>query len=445
MVPDWKILDKMKSHKGEPLLQFQRDGVWQMLPRQHNLLADEMGLGKTVQAIALIDVLHLTKILIIAKASIKRGWEKKIYEWSTIKRSIQIIDKRTDFVSDLAEIVIINYDLLTHSYMFQQLKNEKWDIVICDEAHSLKNMKAKRTVAILSNNGLCRSAARTLMITGTPILNRPIEFFPILKVLAPLVIAPYSDYFRYAKRYCDGWQDGFGLNAKGASHTEELNQKLRKHYMIRRTVDEVEVQLPKERYEIVLIDSEKEVQDKLKVLNNPNRFDFKHQDLGITAGELATLRRETAEKKIEAAISLIKDYVESTDKIVLFAYHHSVIERLERELKDYGTVTLSGSTSQSNRERTLQSFTLQKAVKVFIGQIQAAGEGIDGLQGVCHNVVFIETSWVPGEIDQAIKRLKRMGQTKSVLVRFLVWANSVEEHMMRVALDKVKVIKEILK
>ena len=283
------------------------------------------------------------------------------------------------------------------------------------------------------------------MMTGTPVLNRPSELYPMLKVLAPAVISPYSDYWSYAKRYCDAWQDGFGLNDRGASHTDELNKKLREHYMIRKTWEEVDVQLPKRRYEMVFIDPSEEVKGPLKILETFERGDFKHQKLGADGGQLATLRRETAEAKVAACIEQIKGYVESSGKLVIFAYHHSVIERLKNELQDFGVVVLTGSTSVGGRQAAIDLFQMDETKHVFIGQIQAAGEGIDGLQSVCHSILFVETSWVPSEISQAIARLWRLGQQKSVLIRFLVWANSIEEHMIRVALDKVKTIREIVR
>lgn len=428
------------------LYKFQQDSQSLLSSRKHNLLADEMGLGKTVQAIEMINRNRLRMVLIICKASIKINWERKLKEWLISARYIQIINKKTDRIEPLAEIIIVNYDLITHSYLFYQLKEIEWDLIICDEAHYLKNLEARRTQAVLAKDGLIHKAKRTLMMTGTPVLNRPIELYPILRVLAPQVIAPYSDKFKYAKRYCDGYQDGFGFNDRGASNTEELNKRLRQHYMIRRTWNELEIQLPKKRYEMVFIDQTEAVKGHLKVLDDAQRTDFKHQKLNIDAGGLATLRRETAEAKIVCCISTIKEWVESSGKLVIFAYHHSVIERLEHELKEYGTLTLTGSTSQSNRQRAIDTFRQEgSSKKVFIGQIQAAGEGIDGLQDVCHHILFVESSWVPGEISQAIARLWRIGQKQSVLVRFLIWANSIEEHMMRVALEKVKTIKEIVK
>lgn len=426
-------------------LPFQVEGINIMARRKHNLLADDMGLGKTIQAIGLINRLKLRTVLIIVKASIKINWKRKLEEWLDTPRVIQIVNKKTDVVEELAEVVIVNYELVSHSYMFQQLCLREWDLLICDEAHALKSTDSKRTKAVLAKNGIAHHAKRSLMLTGTPILNRPVELYPILKTFAPQVMYPYNDYFRFAKRYCDAWQDGFSFNVKGASNTEELNKKLREHYMIRRLTHEVEVQLPKRSHEIIFIDSDESVISRLRVLDAASRRDFKHQTLDAGAGELATLRRETAEAKIDRGMDTIKEYVESTEKIVIFAYHRSVIDKLKTVLGEYGVVALTGSTSQQERDKSIQSFKNDPNIKVFLGQIQAAGEGIDGLQEVCHNVLFLEWSWVPGEIEQACKRVHRLGQTRPVFIRFLVWADSVEEHIMRVALDKVKVIREIMK
>lgn len=418
-----------------------------LMTRRHNLLAHEMGLGKSLIAVELINRLELKKVLVICKASIKTHWLRKLDEYldNPWVYKAFAINRRIDVIPWNVDIIVVNYDLITHSHIFQQLKKFKFDLLICDEAHYLKNMDTKRTKAVLSRSGLVFNCDRTLMMTGTPVLNRPAELYPMLKVLAPKAIAPYNDWWSFAKRYCDAWQDGFGLNADGASHTDELNLKLREHYMIRRTWKDVEVQLPRRRYEMVFIDPDAAVNEKLRTIEQAERKDFKHQKLNTDVGGLATLRRETAEAKIDTCIEQIKEYVIASGKLVIFAYHHSIIERLTHELSGFGVCALTGHTSQNHRQIEIDSFINDPNRRVFLGQIQAAGEGIDGLQSVCHNILFVETSWVPAEISQAIARLWRLGQERSVLVRFLIWANSIEEHMLRTALDKVQTIQEIVK
>lgn len=424
---------------------YQVEGMAQMIVRQHNLLADSPGLGKTIQVILLRNALMLRKILIICPASVKLNWKRELENWLTSDLSIQIINKKTDIIEPFSEVIIVNYDLITHSFLFEQLKQIQFDLGVCDEAHYLKNMKARRTHAVLAKNGLIHNCGRTIMVTGTPILNRPIELYPILKVLSPETIKPYNDYYRFAHRFCDAWMDGFALNVKGASHIEDLNQRLRQRYMVRRTVEEVMDELPKVRYQLFFVQTNKDTKLILEAIDNATKKDFKYQKFDAAAGELALLRRETAEKKFLAVSEYIIDQVVQLEKVVIFAYHHSVIDKLMNVLAKFNPVKLDGSMNSSQRQAAIDKFKDCFNCKVFVGQIQAAGQGIDGLQTVCNNVLFLEWSWVPGEIEQAVRRLARIGQTKPVLAQFLVWADSVEEHMMRVALDKVKVIKEVLK
>lgn len=429
-----------------PLLRsYQLQGIKQMCDRRHTLLADEPGLGKTAQVIGVINELELRRVLVICPASVKINWVRELNKWLTTQREIQIIKNKVSTVEPWAEIVVVNYDLVIHSNIFNQLKNNQWQLLVCDEAHYLKNMKAERTTAVLGAGALAHKAQRTIMVTGTPVLNRPIELYPMLKVLCPAVIGAYKDYYKYAMRYCNAWYDAFSFNVNGASHTEELNAALRKYYMIRRTLSEVETQIPARQYQMWFIEPSLKVKTKMQLIENAVRKDFQYQNLNLEGGELATVRRETAESKIESCIEHIHDRINECGKLVIFAYHHSVIQNLQKQLSQYNPVVLDGSKSQTQRQAAIDSFVNDPKTQVFIGQIQAAGQGIDGLQHVCNHVMFLEWSWVPGEIEQAMKRVQRMGQTKTTFVEFIVWSDSVEEHMMRTALDKVQVIREVVK
>ena len=119
------------------LFPFQQEDLLKLILRRHSLLASEMGMGKTIEAIALINQLDLAPVLIICKASIKINWLRKLNEWLDKPRVVQIINSRTDPLDLFAEIFIVNYDLITHSYIHLQLSQIKWALIVCDEAHSI--------------------------------------------------------------------------------------------------------------------------------------------------------------------------------------------------------------------------------------------------------------------------------------------------------------------
>lgn len=425
-------------------LPFQIEGIKWITSRKSSMIGDEMGLGKTIQAIGAINTMDARKVLIICPAGVKLNWDQELNEWLMEPLNVCVVMGKTFKIPADANVVIVNYDLVAHSFIWQQLVAHDWALLVCDEAHYLKNQSAKRTKAVLARNGIVHKAAYNVMLTGTPILNRPIELFPVLKVCAPQVLGKYQNYISYSYRYCAGHKQGFRFVNTGASNTRELGERLRATYMLRRTVDEVQKDLPDKTYHVHLLDSTTDMQGKLTKIMDPGRLDFKYMD-SLDGEHIATVRRETAMEKVKHALPHIKDKIEQVEKLVIFVYHTSVLAFLKENLTAYEVVSVSGGDSIEDRQRAIDSFRRKTGgAKVFIGQIQAAGQGINGLQESCHHVSFVEWSWVPGEIEQAIKRVHRMGQKHKVIVDFYVWAKSVEEHMMRTALDKLKTIREIV-
>jgi SWI/SNF-related matrix-associated actin-dependent regulator of chromatin subfamily A-like protein 1 len=424
-------------------LPFQIQGIQFLISRYHALLADEMGLGKTVQAIGGINRLRAKSVLIICPSSVKLNWEKELNDWLENKMlKIYVVNGTATSIPN-ANIIVVNYDIIHHSNIFNQLHARKYDILVCDEAHYLKNLKSKRTKAVLSAKGLARKSLFKWMLTGTPILNRPIELFPMLRTLSPETIAPYGRYDSYAKKFCNGYRKGFTMIARGASNSEELNKRLKQKFMLRRLETEVANELPELRYQAIFLRPD-QVKQKLEVVEEVTHKIFKHQKHQMDVTQLAQWRLDLANKKVELALDYIKNLVDEVGKLVIFTYHRSVLQFLNHHLAEYNPKIIQGGLTAYQKQKNLASFMHLDECKVFLGQIQAAGQGIDGLQKVCNHVLFLEWTWVPGEIAQAVKRVHRYGQEKPVLVQFMTWKDSIEEHMMRVALDKIKTIKRTL-
>lgn len=433
------------------LLPYQRDGVEFLTTRQHAMLCDEMGLGKTIQAIAAINKLGARKVLIVCPATLKLNWYKELDKWLEKTRVIQVLYQTKCIIDPGTDIVIVNYDLISHGshghaapgLIAKQILDREWAVGIFDECHYLKNMASLRSKVILQKNKVASRCIYKWFLTGTPVLNRPSELYPIFKAVFPDVIWPYVLYTRYVRHFCGGYFDGYKLCDKGASNIEELARRIKRSgIMLRRLKADVLASLPEKQYQLIPVASK----DTFglsglisKTISWRNRI-IKHQKLEGDLGEIAEVRHRFAQLKLPYCIDHLHGLLENINKVVVFAYHTDIIDKLHQEFGEI-SVVLDGRTSQTAREEAVKKFQEDPTCRVFIGQIQAAGVGIT--LTAASTVVFIESSWVPGEVEQAIDRCHRIGQKDSVLAQFLIVDDSIEEHMLATIIRKLKTIRQI--
>lgn len=399
--------------------------------RNNAVLGDDMGLGKTVQAIEAAKVRSITAGIIICPLAVRRSWVKSLRaQYPTI------------FIRELASpkvlpepraFNIVNYDIAWREPLITYLKKHQWPLLICDEAHFLKNKDSKRTKALLMRNGLYSRCEYRWMLTGTPILNRPEELYTILRSLCPDVLGVYKDFYRYAYQFCAAFQDTFGFNTSGASHLDQLAHMLG-GVMLRRMKREVLKDLPQVTYEKVYL----EPTDKLMTLTKREKEEAEN-----LIGEIASLRKALGVLKVQPAIAHLEDLLTVKNKVVVFAWHTDVIEGIKKHFGDKAVV-YTGAESAKQKEEAIDAFVKRPEISLFVGQLKAAGVGIDGLQEVCDVCVFVEMSYVPGELLQAIDRLCRIGQDNPVLAQFLVAEDSMDEELVNGLTKKAGNIKTVL-
>ena len=441
----------------DDVFEYQARGVQEIIMRLHQykcaLLADEQGLGKTIQVAKLIgdvftdSVLNMKggqKILIICPASLKLNWRKELFDWcEAVERSldIQVITSSKDWIYTDSRIVIVNYDLLTKEHIKSEIKKAGFYMCICDEAHYLKNAKAARTKEVAT---IMKRIHYNVALTGTPILNKPIELYSLLKCLkATDLLKPYDTYRPYAFRYCNAFGGMWGFDTSGASNLNELNKRLRSTIMIRREKKDVLEQLPNKSYQIIPLEADKKCKEICESLSKLNIEQLAEKPELGSVGEIAKLRHELALSKLDDCIVHIKDIMEYKQKLVVFAHHRAVIEKLAEALKEFAPVVFDGNTSMTNKNKAVESFQNDATCKVFIGQIQSAGVGIT--LTAADTVVFVESSWVPGEVEQAVDRCHRIGQKSNVLAQFLTVSGSVDEVMLHSIVKKKNVINSVMK
>ena len=413
------------------LYPFQELGRDFLALRSNAILADDMGLGKTYEALEAIKKLKLTSGLIICTQSTRHTWAKRIRE--QIPGAFIKEIKSPKVPPDPSAFNVVNYDIVWKKPLIDSLKVINFPVLICDESHYLKTTMAKRTKAVLGRGGLYKRCHRRWLMTGTPILNRPIELYPSLRALFPTFLGRYTGYYDFAFRFCNGHQAPFGFDATGASNLEVLSAIL-KPIMLRRLKEDVLTDLPAVTYEKIYLDPT----DKLLKLT-----DKENKSRTEVLGENASIRRTLGVLKATTAIMHIRNLLEQRSKIVVFIWHTDVAKAIADAFPGQA-VLYTGKQSAKEKEEAKEKFIENPDTHLFIGQLISAGIGVDGLQYVSDVCVFVEMSYVPGEIRQAVDRLNRIGQTKPVLAQFLVAEDSLDEKLINTLIVKAKNINTIM-
>ena len=434
------LIKRLKKVLKTMPFKFQREGIiFIKRSKGKTLLADDMGLGKTLQVLGWLAVNPSKRpVIIVTPANAKYNWVEQIKQHTYM--NYEVLFGQTPFPISKS-IVIINYDILT--YWKNQLIKMKPFTLILDECHYAKNRRTKRTKA-------CREIAykvkHIIAMSGTPIINRPIEFFPVLNMINN---KEFSSFWKYAMRYCNpkrGFQ-GRGWDFNGASHLNELRERIQS-FFIRRMKKEVMTELPKKRRTIlpIEINNLKEYQQakinflkwyKVKAGNKAAKRAKKAQAL-VKLGQLKQL---TAEGKLKRAYEWIDDFLFNTDeKLVIFVYHRIIFNILTKRYKKFAAI---GGKAGKERQLQVKKFQTNSKYRLFIGTIKADKESIT--LTASSTVLFLELGWTPSEHDQAEDRVNRIGQTDNKLnIYYLLGKNTIDQYIWEVIEKKRKIITKII-
>lgn len=415
---------------------YQLTGAGFLQKREGAILADEMGLGKTAQALlAITDDMKARGVLVVCPASLKRNWQKEIALWRPdLAPHTGILSGSNN--DRLYPVTIVNYDILKSNH--ELLKSRKWGVCIADEVHYIKHATSARSKALLSLDIHYRWA-----LSGTPVESRPIEFYPVLWWLRQPIANSKREY---GIRYCAGFYDSWSgeWNYRGSSNLEELKRHVDK-VMLRRMKDDVAKELPPKVRQIIELEPRSE--DRAVIKKEQDLAGFEHTTLEElnwkSLGDLAKLRSALGRAKAGAGARFVTDLLEESEgKVIVFAHHTEVLDTLEEELADHGLVRLDGSTSQALRQKSVDEFQTNPEIRVFLGNIKAAGVGIT--LTAADKVVFVEYDWTPGVNTQAEDRAHRIGQEKTVNIFYLVVDKTVDAMVAQVLVKKLNVTKVLL-
>jgi SWI/SNF-related matrix-associated actin-dependent regulator 1 of chromatin subfamily A len=433
------VIDYSKySHR--PPLEHQKEAIQKLVENKKFILADDMGLGKTTSTIIAALESGSKKVLIICPATLKINWKREIENYSD--KSIYIAESKN--FSTEADFVIINYDIIKNFHDTKkkddsQVLAANFDLVIVDEAHYIKNATAQRTKLI---NDIVKKTERLWLLTGTPMTSRPIDYFNLLSIIDSPVA---KNWMAYAIRYCSGYQFKVGnrkvWNVTGASNLEELRdrtvgltlRRLKENVLDLpdKIITPVYLRLKSKEYENVMGEYY-DWYDK-----NPEES----KSLTVQFTKLTKVRQIIADEKIKQTIELAENILEQDKKVIIFC---NFTDSLNKITEHFGktAVKLDGSMSKPERQNSVDQFQDNPKVKVFVGNIKAAGVGIT--LTAAEAVIMNDLSFLPSDHAQAEDRAYRYGQKNNVLVYYPIFENTIEGIIYDILNNKKQVIATVM-
>jgi SWI/SNF-related matrix-associated actin-dependent regulator 1 of chromatin subfamily A len=453
---DFTKYNDILSLSNKKLYQHQEEGIKFLLSRNGCILADDMGLGKSIQSIIAAIESGAKKILVVCPSSTKINWEREI---NVFCNDTTIIDGKK--FSD-AKFTIINFDILKNfhtlvkkgkesetSTIHRELAEAGFDLCIIDEAHYLKNNDSIRG-KIMVELSVKYNIKKVWLLTGTPVANRPMDFFNLLKIIKSPIA---QNWKHYATRYCEGRKFFRTLKngqkrqiwlTDGASNLEELASKTKNIVLRRLKVD-------------VLDMPDKVITPMHHLLDNKQKAEYEYlweeyilakKALGKRVKEdqkdlveLILLRQFIAKQAIPYTIEMVENAVEMGRNVIVFT---SFTEELNAIAEHFGksAVKHNGPMTNTMKQKSVDSFQNNDKIKVFVGNIKSAGVGITLTEGTV--VIFNSFDWVTGNNEQAEDRAFRIGQKNDVNVYYQLFDDTISTRMWDMLKNKKDVINTIL-
>lgn len=456
---DFEKYNKVLAKQKKKLYIHQELGIKFLLSRNGCILADDMGLGKSIQSIIAALESGAQNILVVCPSSAKINWEREI---NTFCDDTTIIDGKK---WGKAKFTIINYDILKNFHTLvdyrakkdpnepetvinRELANANFDLCIIDEAHKLKNNKSIRGEIMVE---LCvkHKIPKVWLLTGTPVANRPMDYFNLLKVIK----SPIAENWKhFAVRYCDARKFFRTLKngqkrqiwlTDGASNLDELAVKT-KNIILRRLKTEL-TDMPDKVITPMYHTLDKAGWRQYDALWDEylekRKLEGKRGALQKDLVELILLRKFIAMQAIPQTIEMVEDAIEMGRKVIIFT---SFTEELEALSDHFGKLCVkhNGPMTAKQKQKSVDAFQENSKVKVFIGNVISAGVAITLTEATV--VVFNSFSWVPGDNEQAEDRAYRIGQKNDVNVYYQLFDDTISIRMWDMLNNKKDVIATIM-
>ena len=434
--------------RGWKAFNHQEDGIKFLINNKKCILADDMGLGKTYQSIVAALESGSERVLIICPSSLKINWKREVENFCT---DVSIINGA---YWDPSRFTIINYDILKnfHTVKERGKEYEDWelrrellefnpDLIILDEAHFIKNHKSIRGKIIKDISNTFKNS-KVWLLTGTPIANRPMDYYNLLSIIDSPVA---NNWVHYAKTYCDGMRFKKGGKyvwvTKGASNLVELSTKTRRTILRRKKEDVLD--LPEKLITPVYLELQN-VSGYENVWNeylNKRKLDGKKGNPAKDLVEATLLRTFIAMETVPYTIEKTEEALELNKKVIIFCNFNAEMDEFVRYFGNKA-VCVRGGMTDKQKQHSVDRFQEDDSCMVFIGQIKAAGVGLTLTKAEI--VIMNSLDWVPGNHEQAEDRAYRIGQKETVNIYYMLIDETIDTIIWDILNEKKKVIGTIM-
>lgn len=379
----------------------------------------------TAQAIAYAQ-LHNLKTLIVCPLSVVVNWQREIKKFTGKESTIW--DSKSYAGSLGNNFHITHFDAVGKNN--QWLRDQKFDLLVCDEATYLKNRQTIRAKSILGSWKERRKypgikTKYVIFLTGTPVMSRPVEAFALLNFLDK---ERFNNFYHFVQRY-GGWRGQAPMNL------QDLHDRT-KDLVIRRKKEQVFKEMPlKQRNDLYVElskDEKKEYNELLKEMFGKWKMDGKP-----SVQHMPKLQGFLIEKKLPRLIEIIDEFIDNNRSILIFSCYISPLKKLHEHYGDKSAL-LTGEMNKTERQKSIDSL-VNKTANVGLFSLRAAGMGIDGLQHVMDTVIFTDMGWLPAEHEQAEDRTHRIGQKNQVQAYYMICEGTIDEYMRDILKEKQEI------
>lgn len=436
--------------RGLGLFPFQREGVAWLAGRSAALLADPMGLGKTVQTLCAIP--DGAPVLVVAPAVAKGVWKREAARFRPDLKVVVLSGRGSFRWPAPGEMIVVNYDILPAAVPVKDSKAFMLDssvpappagcVLVADEAHAVKNGKAKRTRALRAIADAVRAdeTGCVWLLTATPMLNSPPELFSVLRA-ASLERQAFGTWDQFVRLF-GGDRDRWGGMTWGSPDASVADRLAR--VSLRRDRAAVLPQLPAKTHREISVEIDgatRRACDKLLAELAKANIDLTDAEAlakihanGVAFRSMSTVRDALATAKIGALVELVEDFEEQNEPLVVFSAHRAPIDILG---KREGWATITGDTSNEKRSEIEAAFQ-RGEYRGIAATIQAGGTAITLTRAA--QSVFVDRAWTPALNDQAEDRIYRIGQTRGCVITTLVADHVLDERVTELLGEKSRII-----